>query len=470
MFNNLFTRMLALLLCLCLLPAAAFADSYQDVIAQSNDGTPVTRSDFEMSFRFYADGFEDDGMMHYSAWEELFNKITLRGVVDAQSFPTTDDRVYFNGGVYLNNKLTVPFEYDAYGNLRFISSPALNGDSLFFHMSNFLEFMLKPYRYISLPTQYAALLLYPEAWVKMWDMYSAPFETALASAQNNVVSYDDLYEMCDDLNLIALEDEDNRVYFFATSLMIDLGMTWTALEKLGCWEGLLDHLDPEKQGMTITRRGENEKWVLGQTTVYEKTVANGETEMRIFLPDPDGYEFSIEWVKGAEECTFELLILLDGEEYYHLSAGADGLPAEGDLSANGMIWADITGDALYQDIAPIRLQYAYERTAQAKPYDMTFSLDVLGAETQRPILGVSVSAAVEEVSADVLHTVECTEDTDWDDFFSLNEMLLKEHIARFKRTVVLAAAPFALEVPAGVISDVVAYMEETGLLGLFGIE
>jgi len=49
-------------------------------------------------------------------------------------------------------------------------------------------------------------------------------------------------------------------------------------------------------------------------------------------------------------------------------------------------------------------------------------------------------------------------------------MLLKEHVERFKRTVVLAAAPVALEVPAGVISDVIAFMEENGLLGIFGIE
>ncbi len=471
MMKQVMKKLLALFVCVSLLPAAAFADEneYADIIAGANDGTPVTRSDFELSFRFNADGFPEDGLMHYSDWETLVDKITLRGTMQSQNFPSTDDRVYVDGGVYLKDKLTVPFEYDAYGNLRFISSPALKGDSLFFHMGNFFEFMLKPYKYINLQTQNAALVLYPEAWIKMWEVYSEPFIAALGAEGSRTADYDTLYELCDTLNLIALEDEGNRVYFFATSLMTDLGMTWTALEKLGCWENLLDYLDPDKQGLVITQTETAETWVIGTTTVFEKTVSDDGTAFRIELPDPDGYVFSIDVRKTAEEITAELLILLEGEEYYRLNAGVEGLPAEDDLTAEGTLWADITGDALYQDIAPIRMQFAYERTAQSKPYDLKVDIDFLHPETEMPHLGLSYTASVDEVPATELVQKEYDDET-FADFFSLNEMLLSEHIDRFKHTVVLAAAPFALEVPAGVISDVIAFMEYNGLLGLFGIE
>ena len=53
MIKNLMTRIFALLLCVCLLPAAALANVFEDAMAQSNDGvTPVTRSDFELLFHF----------------------------------------------------------------------------------------------------------------------------------------------------------------------------------------------------------------------------------------------------------------------------------------------------------------------------------------------------------------------------------------------------------------------------------
>jgi len=468
MIKNLMTRIFALLLCVCLLPTAALANVFEDAMAQSNDGvTPVKRSDFELLFHFYADGFPDDGMMHYEDWEAFADKISLRGAMDSQNFPKPLNRVYFDGGLYLNDKLTVPFEYDAYSTLRFVRSPALGGASVFFHMDNFFEFMLKPFKYIYLPTQYAALTLYPEASLKMWETYAQPVEQTVAGEGNRAVSYDDLYTMCEQLNSIVLEDQGNRAYFYFTSLMIDLGMEWTALEKLGCWEMLLDHLDPQKQGMTIAVENGVESWMLGETTVFEKTVSGGETAVRLYLPDPDGYVFSVEYSRTASGMTGDVLITLDDEEYYHLSAGIDGLPEEGTLTAEGMIWADITGSVLYQEIAPIRLQYAYARNAESKPYSMTLDLDMINAQTEKPCLGLTYTADVEEALPAELE--QRTYDN-WDDFFSLNEMLLKEHVERFKRTVVLAAAPVALEVPAGVISDVIAFMEENGLLGIFGIE
>jgi len=43
-------------------------------------------------------------------------------------------------------------------------------------------------------------------------------------------------------------------------------------------------------------------------------------------------------------------------------------------------------------------------------------------------------------------------------------------MARFKHSLALAAVPFALELPAGVISDLVGFMETYGLLALVGIE
>ena len=207
------TRILALCLCICLLPVVAFADRFEDV----NDGTPVTHSDLELSFRLYADGYPDDGLMHYQDWENFLNKLGLRGSMDTQSFPNPFDRVYFDGGLYLNDKLTIPFEYDGYSSFRYVRSPALGGASVHFQMFNFFQFMLKPYFYMYMPTQYIALLLYPEAAVELWNRYTQPVTESIAGKKN--VSYADLLALCEKLNNVVLEDDYDKAYYFFTCLL-----------------------------------------------------------------------------------------------------------------------------------------------------------------------------------------------------------------------------------------------------------
>ena len=458
-----FTRMLALCLCICLLPVCAFAESrFEDV----NDGTPVTHSDFELSFHLYADGYPDDGKMHYQDWETFLNKLSLRGSMDSQSFPAPFDRVYFDGGLYLNDKLTIPFEYDAYSSFRYLRSPALGGASVHFQMFNFFQFMLKPYYYMYMPTNYIGLALYPEAWIEMWQKYVQPI-AAVAGEGSSAVSHEQLLALSQQLNDIILVDDYSKAYYFITCLLSDLGMDWTASDKLAAWDLLLAHLDPEQKGMTITQNEQAEIWTLGETTIYEKTAAEGNVSHRLYLPDPDGYEFSVDICQNGSEVTAELLILLDGEEYFRISGGVDGLPAEGQLSAQGNVWAEFAGSALYEEIAPIHVQFDYSRTADALPYDMSMSISLINNETQKPCLGIDYKAAVEELPYTAL--VERPYD-DQEDFFHLNESFIEEYKERFLPTLALAAAPIALEVPAGLLSDVIAYMDETGILAFMGIE
>ena len=90
MKNSFFKRLASVCLCLCmLLPAFAVADE------EINDGTPVTHSNFDLSLRFNADGFPNDGAAHYQDWAKLFDKISLTGDVRAQSFLSPYSRVNF---------------------------------------------------------------------------------------------------------------------------------------------------------------------------------------------------------------------------------------------------------------------------------------------------------------------------------------------------------------------------------------
>lgn len=456
--NVLLKRAVILCLCMALLPLHAFAFT---------DGTPVTRSDFTLSFHLNADGYPEDGLAHYQDWEAFLNRLSLSGLMDTQSFPDPIDRVYFDGGLYVNDRLAIPFEYDGYTNFRYIRSPMFGGASVHFQMYNFFQFMLKPYQYMMIPTQYIGLLMYPEAWVEVWRQYAQPLSEAFAGEGSRTMSYDDLYALCQKLNDVVLIDDYSKVYYFFTCLLTDQGFDWTALEKLACWENLLDHLDPDMQGMTITQEKGKETWAFGDTTVYETRVSEEESSWSVYLPDPDGYEFSVEFVRSETEYDLEIAVLLDGDEYVTVSAGISGLPAGGETQAQGEIWLEVTGDGLYQEIAPKHLVYQYSRTAEAQPYDMSLTVDLLHNETQEPTLGFTYQAAVQEMPDTVLKDRKYD---DQEDFFHLNESFIEEYKDRFLHTLALAAAPVALAVPSGVISDVIAYMEETGLLAFFGIE
>lgn len=457
--KTLYSRILALCLCFCLLPVFAFADT--------NDGTPVTHSELELSLRLYADGFPEDGRMHYRAWESYLNRLSLRGSMDTQSFPSPLDRVYFNGGLYLDDRLSLPFEYDGYYNFRYVRSPALGGASVHFQMYNFFQFMLKPYYYMNIPTQYLALLLYPEATVEMWRQYAGPIAAATAGTGSRTIAYEPLQALAQQLNAIVLEDDYSKAYYYITCLLTDLGMDWTASDKLAAWDLWLEGMDPEKQGLSIAVSAQGESWTLGQTTLYRRTVLEDETLHTLYLPDQEGYELWVELKKTASEATVQLTILQEGETLLGLSAGVDGLPAENALSAQGSAWAALEGSLLPAEAAPLNLRYRYSRTAAQKPYDLSLAVDALNSETGKPCLGFEYRAAVQELPHTAL--VERAYD-DQEDFFHLNESFLEEYRERFMLTLVLAAAPFVLELPAGVISDAIAYMEQTGILAFLGIE
>ena len=196
-------RLSALVLSLCLLMAA-----FSQALAEESTGDEVTRSDFSFSLLLHADGFPNDGAAHYEDWETFLSKLSLEGVVDVQRFLTNISRVYFDGGLCVNGKMALPFVYDGYHSYRYVRADALRGDSIHFQMHNFFEFMLKGYYFMGLPTQLIALPLYPEASYYLGTSYYQPIAEAVAGEGDRTVSYADLYELCETLDLIVNDEWD----------------------------------------------------------------------------------------------------------------------------------------------------------------------------------------------------------------------------------------------------------------------
>lgn len=455
MKHSFLTRALAVCLAFCLLPTLA--------LAYNGDDTPVTRSDFSVRLRLYPDGFPDDGAAHYADWAAYLDKISLRGVQDTQHLLMPLNRVYFDGGLYLNDELTLPFTYDSYITFRYVRSPALGGASLHFNTINFLQFMLKGYYFMGLPTQLIALAMYPESPIEVALKYrdaAAPF---LRGEGSRTVSYQEMQALCQQLDLLVQEDTNDKVYYFFTSLLIDLGASDMMLEKLACWEDWLEAMDPEGEGLRIEADGESETWTLGQTTVFDRD----ESGFIATLLDAEGYEYILECRRDGDALDAQLLVTLEEEERLNLTLTSEGLPMDGALEADGWVEMSLTGEALYEEVPDQRFLFRYARDAQALPYHTSLEVDWVHPETVEAALGLCYQADKEEQPSTVL--IERRYD-DQDDFFHLNEGYMEEYKERFGKTLVLAALPFALEMPLGLYSDIVAFMEETGFLAFFGVE
>jgi len=455
MKNSFFKRLVAACLCLCMLTTFALADE------EINDGTPVTHSNFDLSLRFHADGFPNDGAAHYQDWAKLFDQISLTGDARTQSFLSPYSRVMLDGALCLNGESKVPFEYDGYYSFRYLRSPAINNESIHFQMLNFFQFMLKGWYFMGLPTNLIGIPMYPEAAVEVFQKYAEPVSRVCGGEGSRTVSYDELYALAEELSLLVNEDENDKLYYFLTALMIDIGGDYLLLEKLAYMEDWLDYLDPEQMGLTITVDGDSETWVLGETTVFEK---NGES-WNLSLPDDETYVFGVNYEKTETSCQWRVEILCEDFVWLDAALTVDGL---GDpLKASGTATLEMSGDAFWFDMPVIAFAYDYARTAEALPYDMSLTVDWLHPETEKPAIGFSYQAAMEELP----HTAVYNRPIDnQDDFFHLNESFMAEYAERFMPTMLAHFAPFALKVPAGVISDLVKWMDDLGFLALFGLE
>ena len=460
---NTFRKLCALILSLCLLAAVL-----SPALAEETAGDEVTRSDFSLSLLMHADGFPNDGAAHYADWEAFLSKLSLEGVIDVQRFLTNVSRVYFDGGLCLNGKMTLPFVYDGYHSYRYVRADALRGDSIHFQMHNFFEFMLKGYYFMGLPTQLIALPLYPEASYYLGTSYYQPIAEAVAGEGDRTVSYAELYELCETLDLIVNDDWDyERAYFYFTCLLTDLGASDLALQKLGYLEDWLAFMDPEEKGLFITDDGVSQTYTLGNTQVFTHTRDASGERFTLCLPDSDGYELTAAYENTGAEIHGSLRITLEGAERLTLNVDVDGLPVDGALSAQGSATIAFGGECFYQPPTPVSFAYRYSRDAAALPYAMTLEVDWLHPQTQKPALTLAYQADMEKLPASTM--VERVYDNQ-NDFFHLNESFMEEYKQLYLPTLALSAVPILVEMPAGVISDIMGFLYETGFLAFLGIE
>ncbi|MBE5816021.1 MAG: hypothetical protein E7320_12645 [Clostridiales bacterium] len=467
------SRFMALLLCLCLLPAAALAYGEHPVFTD-----PVTRAEMTITFDVHADAFPADGKADYAGWEAFLGKVAVKGVLDVQQPFTENVRAWFDGGLYLKDRLTVPFQFDVYGRERFLSSRALRDESLYFQMDNFLEFMMKPCYYMEMPSNLISLGMYPEASLELWQRYCAPVIDLCKGEGKRTVPYEDLLALCQRWDAAHAADGENayRLQNYLTNLLYDLGVSYEVYDQLGCMTDFLERMDPDHKGLVITSKKKTETYKLGGTTVFTRKL----TEARNFtltLPDEYGNVLTLTSVEKignwrGDDWALTLSITHPAAEeggepvnYLTLALDMDKVPLRDHYETTGKIRFTAEGEALAEPVAA-DFELVLYRTDIDYPNLTRWSLSYLHPET-----GLSCfTATAELLQQEMPYTVLRENAYPYEDFFHLNDEYIQRIKANYTASLVVSFLPVITEMPAGVLNDVIRFSQESGILLFLGME
>jgi len=464
-------RLVLIILCLAV-PCAA--------MAQSEDAADaVVHAAFTMGLGLHADGFPTANQ-HLADWEKFLDTLTLTGSLDGRNILKPDSRVFMQTALCLDGEEIIPFTFDNYGRERYMISPMLRDEPVLFYMYSYIEFMMKFYFYLGLPSNYIALLTYPDA---LWDIlngYATPVADAMTSAHaaaleaqgddapetlTYTIPYADMLALCNALNAMVTEDTRyKRVRWFLDALLADLYVSEAVLETATQFDLLLMALDPEMQGMTVTETAEVMTCTIGGQEIFAKSVSGGETEINFRLPMADGalvsFSYQGETHGDAVQVSAKFAVTAGEDTLFWATVDGDGLPAQGALGGEGQLSFAVGGSVVGDEPPAQAVSFAWSCTADELPYDLNVTLNWLHPQTGNPAASLYLSAAVQASDASVF----VDQAYPMDHFFGLNPDKLLEYKERWTNSIIAYLTPLALSMPVGVMDDVVSFLLDSDLL------
>lgn len=424
-------------------------------------------ADYQLRLHLDTDALPHNPDFHAADWAKLLDKLSLSGNLKCYNFPFADNFFYHEGSLNLNGNPALALHVDSIETFRYIRSNAWKGDSILFQMHNFLEFMTK-FSYYGFNAKYLSLLMYPEATLYLADEYQNVLAPYLWGEGNRSVSYEQLKAMCQDLNQIALNEEDsNQLRRYLNNLLSEMRVNNTAYEQLSQMDVYLDFLDPDKQGMTITVEDGVETYVIGGRTVFERRWDDVCSSFELTLPDQNGCQLNVNYAStkdGALEMT--ITTLSEDEVTMEVCLKAAGLPVDGQLSAQGTVQLSIDGAYITEAPVVYDFQFSLEHSSSEYPRHTDFTLGWVNPETGKSALNLTLSADCQLLDVSQLTPPEYIYSSD---FFCLNEGVISQYVDMYGKSAAATLLPLALEIPSGVINDVVNIIQKYEVLETLGI-
>ena len=442
-------------------PNPAYADLWPVPAADALD------ADYELRLRLDTDALPHNPDFHAADWAKLLDKLSLSGNLKCYNFPFAENYFYHEGALNLNNKPALALHVDSLETFRYIRSNAWKGENILFQMHNFFEFMTK-FSYYGFNAKYLSLMMYPEATLYLANEYQDVLAPYLWGEESRVVPYEQLKAMCLEMNNIALnEDDSNQLLRYLNNLLSEMRVNYAAYEQLSQMDVYLDFLDPEKQGMTITVEDGVETYVIGGRTVFERRWDDASASFDLTLPDQNGCQLNVHF-SSAKDGSLELVIttLSEGETTMDVRLTAAGLPTDGQTSANGTAQLTLGGEYISAEPVVYDFQFGIQHSSPDYPRHTDLSLGLVNPETGKAALSLNISADCRLMAPADLTPPEVFE---MPDFFRLNEGVISEYVDMYGKSAVATLFPLAMEIPSGVINDLVNILQKYEVLETLGI-
>ena len=227
-----------------------------------------------------------------------------------------------------------------------------------------------------------------------------------------------------------------------------------------------------QNGMGITVQGDTETYTLGSTVIFTRTLGQNDQSFVMTLPNDQGYTLTVSGLmadsaSGGRDGHLRVQVTLENETRIDLKADATGLPREQDTQAMGNVRFTLGGTAFSGADTACSFAFRLTRSAAEPPYEVTLGLDWIHPVTEEAAITLLYKSGVQMMDETALKDREYDNQND---FFHLNEGFLEEYRQDFALPLTLAFAPVVLEMPGGVINDVLRFCNDTGILASLGIE
>ncbi len=461
MKNRTLVRLLCALLAACMLPIGALAATGDIPLDQ-----PITDTDFSVSLQLNANAFPESSS-RLTDWESFLKRVTVTGSAVGMDLLGRNNRLRLLADVNLDGKSVLPLHHEQYAWYYYLTSPVFGEDTLHFQMNNFFGFMLKPYFFMGLPTQYIGLLLYPMSTAEMIRMYYDPLAAICEGTGERTIPYDELRALCLKLDENMTSDWSANAYNYIRALLLDMGGDEMTIAGLSELEGYLDELDPEKAGLTIHPHGNQTDYLMGGRTLLTVKRTGEAFSVALDLPKKDDYELkvNVSWTPTVDGAALDatLHILKGEEDAMLLRIAGDGMPTADNLEGEGNVTAEMSGSMAYSNPAPVKLHFTWYKSQKELPYDLHFSVGYLHPETGLEALTLFFSGKLSEGTA-----AELDYDTPiQEDFFRMNNDKLAAFREKYAKNIALVLAPVVLQMPSGVIDSVMDFLLQSDILYAF---
>lgn len=438
-----FRRMLALLVCLCLLapaPVQAEAD--------------VTGVRFSLQAQLEPSAFSaaSDTLKTLSGLSQLLDAMTLEGTLDRS----------FTGSFDLNAALTLYGLPETRTELRVfgtdshwcVQSNLLGDETLMINLLALLEFSIKAYSHLGIPLQRAALLATPY-------VHTSAFE-ALASAWNQVIgaktgsrtiSRAKVLSLARQMAEIASDDRAFRYWVQAVALESGYDeVMMEVIQALPEWAGEVIG----SKGLVITVKGSTETWRTGNTTLFTRTIENGLDVWSLTLPPlPGGYSLSASGQSRNASQSFSLSITEEsGGTVLNATLQAASLPETLPVSEPFSVDISLAGEAA-GDGTHLVLE------GDGAQGQVTLSLRQFDVEL--PMVTISGQLLPYEPASVPSYTAA---DMTGVNLLSINDTTLAELMQHILEPLVRGALPLLVHAPATGVQSLMDLLADSGILAL----